>query len=383
MSQQRIVEFLTYGGIGGTQRMVLEFLRRASRKQFHISVCVLLERNWVNEEAAELGIDNTSLNMRGYGDLAAWARLYRWVRGNDVDLIRTYGLKAHLIGRIVGKIAGIPVNITSVRSTDPWRRWHHVALDRLTSGLSDLYIANSEAGADITHTRERIPRAKILTIPNGIDLERFSGSIAPARLKALRQEFGIADDERMIGMVANFRKMKGHATLIQALPQILTHCPDTRCVLIGEPFVNEPAYHQQVVELVRQRGLTDRVVFTGPRNDMPALLALLDVVALPSWWEGVPASVLEAMAMSRPVVASAVGGTPEIVEHNHTGLLIPPKDSVQLAEAIVALLQSPALAARLGLAGQRLVRRRFSLDAMVSATERIYDHLISTYKKRV
>ena len=245
VAPKRIVEFLTYGGIGGTQRMVLEFLRRASREKFHVYVCVLLEHSWVNDEAANLGLENTSLNMCGYRDLAVWGRLYRWLKDKDVDLIRTYGLKAHLIGRIVGKISGIPVNITSVRSTDPWRRWHHVALDRLTSGMSDQYLANSEAGAGMTHTRERIPLSKIMTIPNGVDVKRFSGVIEKKVSQALRQEFGLAEDERTIGMIANFRKMKGHATLIDALPRILAAIPKIRCLFIGETFVDEPEYHQQ------------------------------------------------------------------------------------------------------------------------------------------
>lgn len=375
--RKRVVEFLSYGGIGGTQRLVLEFLRRASHEKFHFYVCVLLEHNWVNDEAANLHIENISLNMGGYADIGAWARLYRWLQGKNVDLIRTYGLKAHLIGRIVGKMADIPANITTVHSIDPWRRWHHVALDCATAGLCDLYLANSEAGRQMTHARERIPLARIATVPNGIDVERFSCTVDQDVREAYRQQFGLTNDDLVIGMIANFRKMKGHATLVEAFPHILSRVPQAKCLFIGEAFVNEPDYHQQLVQSIQAQGLHDHIRFTGPRNDMPEMLAITDIVTLPTWWEGLPVSLTEAMAMGKPVVASSVGGIPEIIDDHVTGVLIPPRDATALAEALLELLTSPDMAKRLGQAGQARVRKEFSLERMVADTERTYEQVIA------
>ena len=122
MPKKRILEFLTYGGIGGTQQMFLEFIRHASHNKYTFYVCVLLNHNFVNEELTQMHIENTSLNMRGYWDISVWRKFYRFAKNKHVDLLRTYGLKAHIIGRVVGKLLGIPVNITSVRSTDPRRK---------------------------------------------------------------------------------------------------------------------------------------------------------------------------------------------------------------------------------------------------------------------
>lgn len=377
MDRLRIVEFVTYAGIGGMQQMLAQYLRHASHDRYELYVCALLERNWLLEEAEKLHIPQTALNFRGYWDLAAWWRFYRFLRGKQIDLIRTYGLKAHIIGRIVGRLAGVRVNITSVRSTDPWRKWYHVLLDRLTSGLTDLYISNSEAGRLITHQREQIALSKILTIPNGIDLAVFNPAQIPQYRRSLRQEFGIDATAPVIGFVANFRKMKGHATLVDALPRIREQFPTIRCLFVGETFVKEPDYEAELRQSVCAKGLDQVVVFTGVRHDIPAVLSLCDVFVSSSLWEGLPTAILEAMAMQRPVVATAVGGTPELVEEHVTGLFIPAQNPGALADAVLALLRDPEYAQRLGQAGYARVQRMFSLKAVVAQTEAIYARLLT------
>jgi glycosyltransferase involved in cell wall biosynthesis len=376
------LEFLTYAGIGGTQRMVVEFLRRVSRKKFRCYVCVLLEEGFVNEQATAMHIENVSLKMRGYWDLVAWWKFYTFIKGKQLDLIRTYGLKAHIIGRIVGKLLGVPVQITSVRSTDPWRKWYHTLLDRMTSGFADLYLSNSEAGRLITHQRERIPLSKIRMIPNGIDLANYAPatSATQPRYVALKKELGIAYEDRVIGIVANFRAMKGHRTIVDALPRIRANIPHIKCLFVGEAFVNEPSYQQELQHYVQEQRLADVIIFTGRWDDIPDLLAILDVLLLPSLWEGLPTSVLEAMAMKKPIVASAVGGIPELVESGRTGILIPPQDAQALSDAVILLLSQPELAQKMGEAGYGRVCQDFSLSTITLQTETLYEQLIQ--KKR-
>ncbi len=378
MSKRRILEFVTYAGIGGTQRMVFELLRHASHKRYAYYLCVLLERNVLNEEVERLGIENCALNMQGCWDLRAWWKLYRFARSKRIDLLRTYGLKAHIIGRLIGTLLRIPVNITSVRSTDPWRQWYHVLLDRLTSGMTDLYLANSEAGRSMTHQRERIPLSKIITIPNGIDLEHFASPDADRHSlsRACRQQFNIPSDAQIIGIVATFRRMKGHQTIVDALPAILNDFPNTRCLFVGDAFVNEPDYKGKLLEAVRRKQLEDVVIFTGERQDIRELLALLDIFVLPSLWEGFSTALLEAMAMKKAVIASAVGGTPEFVESGKTGILIPPNDPAALARAVTALLHNPERIREMGQAAHKYVQQYCSLETVVRQTESIYERLL-------
>ncbi len=352
--------------------MFLEYLRHTSHDKYIFYVCVLLEHGFLNESVSRMKIDNTSLNMRGYWDLRAWWKLYQFATGKQIDLIRTYGLKAHIIGRIVGKAMGIPINITSVRNTDPWRKWYHVWLEVLTSGLTDLYISNSEAGRIATHRRERIPLKKIITIPNGIDITNYP---SPKRETILtyRQRLGLSEGDPVLGIVANLRAQKGHKTIADALLRIQGVFPAVKCLFVGADLLNG-AIHTYV----QAKGLRNVVIFTGSREDIPELLSVLDVFLLPSTWEGFPKSILEAMAMQKPVVASNVGGIPEIVEHQKTGIIIPPQDSNALTEAVIELLHSPERASQMGQFGYQRVKEHFSIDSVVKHTEAVYDQFLSS-----
>jgi glycosyltransferase involved in cell wall biosynthesis len=372
MSKKRILEFASYAGIGGTQTMLLEFLRHASPVKYEFSVCVLLEHGFLNEEVSKSGIDNTSLNMRGYWDFAAWWKLYRFARDKQFDLIRTYGLKAHIIGRLVGRLLGIPVNITSVRNTDPWRKWYHALLDFLTSGLTDVYISNSEAGRIATHQREHVPLSKIITIPNGIDLSAYTAMSIGDTRRRYRQALGIAPTTPVIGIVANLRQQKGHKTIVDALPVMLEQFPDVKCLFVGEDLLNG-----EIHQYVQEKQLDQTVIFTGFRPDIPELLSVLDVFLLPSLWEGIPRAILEAMALQKPVVVTAVGGIPEIVEPDQTGIFVPSDDPKALAQAVIFLLTNPDIAEKMGQAGYERVQQFFALDAVVARTEVIYDQLIN------
>ena len=375
MAKQRILEFATYAGSGGTQQEIVKLARHLSREKYAVTVSVLLAGGLLNEEAARLQLDTVSFGMRGYWDLAAWWKFYRFAKGKQFDLVRTYGLKGHIVGRIVGKLfLKIPVNITTIHSTDPWRTWYHALLDRLTAPLVDLHISNSEAGRLAAHRRERVPLEKIITIPNGVNFADYAPYLAERQAFSAkcRAEFGIPADAPVIGIVANLRKMKGHVTIVDALPQMLARAPHLKCLFIGEDLMGG-----EIQRYIHARGLEQAIILTGDRRDVPALLAALDVFLLPSLWEGLPTSIVEAMAMQTPVVASSVGGIPELVEHGVTGYLIPPQHPAALAEAVTHLLAHPELARQFGRAGYDRARRDFSMDAVVAKTEAAYDRLLA------
>ncbi len=373
MAKKRVLEFISFAGIGGTERMLLEFLRHISHDKYKLYVCVLLQPGVVNEEASRLHIENISLNMRGYWDFRVWWTFYQFAKQKQIDLIRTYGLKADIIGRIVGKLLGIPANITSVRSTDPWRKWYHVFLDYLTSGFTDLYLSNSEAGAAMVHRREGIPHSKILTIYNGVALAVFDpdASEAQGTPYTYKQMFGIAQTDRVIGIVATLNTIKEHKTIVDALPRIQEHIPEIRCMFVGRDDL-----HGEIQRYVRKKQLEDTIIFTGCRRDIPQILSMFEVFLLPSLWEGLPMSILEAMAMKKPVIATSVGGIPELVDHKRTGLLIPPNDPEALSDAVIFLLSNPAIAVNMGLAGYERVQQEFSIQTVVTKTETVYDQLI-------
>ncbi|TMG24538.1 MAG: glycosyltransferase [Chloroflexi bacterium] len=202
-------------------------------------------------------------------------------------------------------------------------------------------------------------------IYNGVDLDRYERQEPCCTLP---EEYGMEPGAQLVGVVARLEPEKGHPTLLEAWPKVLQSCPEAYLLIIGEGS-RRAELERQVSEL----RIAHRVVFTGRRDDIPAVTAALEIAVLPSYREAQGLTILEAMALRRPVVASAVGGIPEMIEDGLTGLLVPPRDPEALATAIVRLLRDHSLADTLGRAGHDMVHDRFCIELMVKAIERIYD----------
>jgi glycosyltransferase involved in cell wall biosynthesis len=202
-------------------------------------------------------------------------------------------------------------------------------------------------------------------IYNGVDLSRYDSQEACCTLP---DEYGMEPGSEIVGVVARLEPEKGHATLLEAWPLVLRSVPDVYLLIVGEGSRREALEAQ-----ARDLRIAHRVVFTGRRDDVPAVTAALDVAVLPSYREAQGLSVLEAMALSRPVVASNVGGIPEMITDGITGLLVPPHDPEALAGAIIRLLRDHPYADTLGRAGHDMVHDRFCIQLMVKAVEEIYE----------
>ena len=202
-------------------------------------------------------------------------------------------------------------------------------------------------------------------IYNGVDLQRYDHQEPCCTLP---EEYGMEPGSQIVGVVARLEPEKGHPTLLEAWPGVLRAVPDAYLLIVGEGSRRDALEAQ-----ARELRIAHRVVFTGRRDDVPAVTAALDVAVLPSYREAQGLTILEAMALSRPVVASNVGGIPEMIEDGVTGLLVPPHDADALAAAIVRLLSDHPYADTLGRAGHDLVHDRFCIELMVDAVETIYD----------
>ncbi|MEJ7749083.1 MAG: glycosyltransferase family 4 protein, partial [Candidatus Limnocylindrales bacterium] len=202
-------------------------------------------------------------------------------------------------------------------------------------------------------------------IYNGVDLSRYDRQEPCCTLP---DEYGMEPGSKLVGVVARLEPEKGHPTLIDAWPAVLHAVPEAYLLIVGEGSRREALESQ-----ARDLRIAHRVVFTGRRDDVPAVTAALDVAVLPSYREAQGLSILEAMALSRPVIASNVGGIPETIENGVTGLLVPPRDAEALAAGIVRLLQDHPYADTLGRAGHDLVHDRFCIELMVNAVQTIYD----------
>jgi glycosyltransferase involved in cell wall biosynthesis len=229
----------------------------------------------------------------------------------------------------------------------------HLAIQRAAYACAHAIVANSKASAAQLRA-ERVPDRKVTVVPNGLDAGAFTVA-APTRPR------------RHVITVANLRPEKGHVVLVDAAVHVLSRFPDARFSVVGE------GRERAAIEArLTERGVSYAFRLLGERQDVPSLLAEADLAVLPSLTESLPNAVLEAMAAGLPVVASQVGGVPEVVDHGGTGLLVAAGDAHALADAICAVMAEPLLATRMGLAARAMVQRRFSYDRMVSAIEGLY-----------
>jgi glycosyltransferase involved in cell wall biosynthesis len=317
----------------------------------------------IANEIRALGIPVLDLGMASKWRWDAFWRLYHLLRRERPTILHTWLFHANIPGRVLGRLAGIPIVISGERTMGMESRWRYW-LNRLTAPIADRVTCVSPQVADFVVNHIGIPQDKVVTIPNGIevpDVER------PAAGRQARIKLGLPTDQVMVGTVARLDPVKRLDVLLQALRWL----PDAYAVIIGDG-----PERARLMALSEGLGLTGRVRFPGQQGDIWRWLAALDVFALSSDWEGMSNALLEAMAAGLPVVATEVGGTPDVVVNGATGLLVPPRDPTALAEAIVSLLNDADLRHRMGQTGRERVVQYFSAEQMVERTQALYEKLL-------
>ena len=358
----RVLQLLATGGNGGAQESYSGLLLRLDRSRYEVRA-LSLSRGSAVQRLRRLGLEVEVIDEAD--DEGAIRELAAYLRREEIDLLHAHMYRAEVIGARAALAAGTPVVMATVHSSRVRSPLDIAALAALTPVMDRLIVPSASIAAKVR--AEGRGGASFSIIPNGVDLARFD---LPLTACALRREFGIPAGAPLLGVIARLEPEKGHRYLIDAMPAILRGAPETWLAIVGEG--------SQEAELRAQASALpaptrDRIVFAGRREDVAAITGELDVAVLPSLREAQGISILEAMARSRPVVASAVGGIPEVLTDGIDGLLVPPADPVALAEACIRVACSPSLRARLGEAGRATVEARFSLDAMVRRIEDVYD----------
>lgn len=362
---------------GGEQSLYL-LLKYTDRSRFE-PILVCLADGLLRERVEELGIPVEIMSMRGKADLGVALRLAKVIDRVHPDLIVTQTARTNLIGRLARLISGVPI-LTIVQAPisrdtnaqSPGRV--NAIVERITSFLTTRYIAVSRAVADDLRSLG-VPKRKIRVVYNSFDPALIDA--APYR-PALRAELGLSEHAPLVGMVASFRPRKGAEYLIDAMAHVLEELPEARLVLAGHgDWVEGEDYLEVLRRRVRERGVSERVRTIGFREDVPELLSSLSVKVLPSiFGEGSSLVLMEAMALGVPVVASDTEGNNEVIEHERSGLLVPPRRAKELADAILRLLRDRDEARRLAEGGRRRARELFAADRMAAFYREEYDGLL-------
>jgi glycosyltransferase involved in cell wall biosynthesis len=358
----RILQLLATGGTGGAQESYTGLLLRLDRSRYDVRALSLSAGNAV-QRIRRLGLSADVLDETD--DEAAVRELSAWLRREEIDLVHAHMFRAEVVGVRAAVAAGTPVIIATVHSSRVRSAEDVATLAALTPAMDRLIVPSESIESKVR--AEGRGGARFAVIPNGVDLSRFATPPPPC---SLRRELGVPPEAPLIGVVARLEPEKGHAHLLEAWPRVAAAVPDAWLVIVGEG--SECAGLRATVDAM-PADAARRVIFTGRREDVSALTAELAVAVLPSLREAQGISLLEAMARRVPVVASAVGGIPEVVTDGVSGLLVPPASPEALAHALIRLARSPALRRRLGEAGYDTVRDRFSIDAQVRRIQSIYD----------
>jgi glycosyltransferase involved in cell wall biosynthesis len=369
----------------GAQKAMLELARGLKRRGHKVSVVTMYDKgNYVAvfAERYDLGIIDVGMKrpgernplLKGWRFIGGIVRLYRLMRTLRPQVLQTFSHYSNILGPLMAWLAGVPVRISSQRMSlkdySAWLLW----LDRTiaNSFLVHRMVAVSEGTRRFCIEEEGINPDKLVKIHNGIDTKRFSMKLSSEAQRDLRQELGLYPKSLVVLTVARLHPQKGHRYLIEAIPQILRDFPQARFL-----FVGEGALAEVLVSQVSQTNLDKYIRFLGVRQDIPQLLAISDLFVLPSLWEGLPNSVLEAMAAGVPVIATDVDGTPELIGDGRTGLLVPPADPDALEEAICRLLRDESLRTALAEAARQRVEREFSCDVNLCSFVDLYQSLVA------
>jgi len=360
----RIVYLITELDTGGAQKVLLQLLSRLDRQRFSPSVaCLYNGAGTVAQEIRMLGIPVADLGMTAKWRVDAFWRLYRLLKKERPVILHTHLFHANIPGRVMGRLAGVPVIISTEHTMGMESEWRY-RVNRITHPLADRVVCVSPQIASFVTRRAGIPDAKTVVIQNGIDLQRFRSM--PDRQGA-RVALGLPVDHLLICTVARLDPVKRLDILLGALARL----PGVHLVVVGEG-----QERRKLARLASELGVEQRARFVGDQRDVLPWLAACDLFVLSSDWEGLPMAVLEAMAAGLPVVATDAGGMPDLVEPNVTGRLVPPGQVDALAQAIAGLLGDAQLRREMGRAGAKRVADAFGLDQMTERTVQLYDELL-------
>lgn len=376
-SKPRVLEFLctpVRAGVGEHALSLIVALGDYGFAPYIVAPFPLLKA--MDRELNNFGVKRLGMEIASPLDWRGILRLAKFFKQERIDLVHCHMADAGFCAAPAARLAGVPRVIETSHGREIWREGKLLKgsfwFDRQISRLIDRYIAVSESVARHLRNTKRIPDWKISVIRNGRDLSEFEPA-TPAQIAEARAEFGLNDRNQVILMVARFSVEKGHALLIDALRLIQDRSPQLVVLLAGDGPLEA-----EIRARCEAGGLSTQVRFLGHRKDPHRLFTVADVVVMPSSIEGLPLVAVEALASGRPVAATAVGGTPEVVIDGYTGLLVPPGDAKALAIAIERLLSGPELRFKMGAAGRALVERHYDLKQQIQQTMALYTELINT-----
>jgi len=355
--------------IGGIQNFLINLVNRIDQTKFRTTVINFIHSEPLVQSISQEVCPVLSLNKKPGFDWGLIRSLSDLLKGKKPDVIQTHNWGTLVEGFLAGSMGGITRFVHAERGTLN-RNWKNIMVQQLLWRRMDKVLCVSEAHKHEIIETIHFPSSRIHSIVNGVDVDKFQPN--STMRASFRKEMGLTDEHICIGSVGYLRPIKNHILLMKAGKEICHQYHNVRICLIGEGPEKE-----KLMLAAQENGIQAQVIFCGARHDIPLVLNGMDVFVLPSLNEGLPNAVLEAMATKIPVIASHVGGVPEVVQNEENGLLFTSNDPTSLTRKLEDLISYPEKRKMLAQNGRDRVVSQFSLDSMVKAYEDLYQSLVA------
>ena len=369
----RVLHIITSLVIGGAERLVVSAANGLPPARFEQAICVLIERGPLAGEAEAIGVRVFCIGaFPGLRHPLAFARLVRTIRVFGPTIVHTHLQSANLYGRLAARLAGVPIVVSTEHNVYATKARRYVTIERWLARTTDALIAVSEEVRQFLSQQIGVAPSAIRVIPNGVAVRAPS----PERAAALRARIGGAEAGIVLGTIASLTPKKGHQFLLRAVAALRDRGVTSTLVLAGDG-----PERPRLEALAQQLGIARRVHFLGAVPLAADVLAVVDVFVLPSLVEGLPLALLEAMLTGAAVVATSVGGVPEVVTSGVNGMLVRAGDEAALAAAIETLARSPELRARLGWRARETIQRGYTEAQYLASLSALYLELVGAHGK--
>jgi len=350
--------------IGGLERVIAEILYSCDKKLFQMSVWCISSGGDIADELKKKGYEVKILGINSYYNPFNILKLAFLLKKHNPHIIHTHGYFAGTIGRLAGILAGVKNIFHHVHSHyTNFKKRNHL-IEKILSYKTKKIICCSNAVSEFIQKKERIKLEKISVIYNGVTVPK----ILSEQINQINKEFFLIDSQKIIVTVASLTPNKGHSILIEAIPNIISEYNNVKFL-----FVGDGPCKKNLIEKAVFLKIIDRIVFTGVRRDVYAILSIADIFVLPTIErEGLGISIIEAMSLGKPVVASKVGGILEVVVDGVNGLLVPPQNVKELYKAIITLLKDDKKCIEFGKAGYKEYEKKFKAEKMAEKIKEIY-----------
>ena len=353
----------------GAERLLADVLKNRS-DNFEFIVLCLIEGGLLVNEIEEMGVPVVVLGRSGRYDISLLIRLVSWLRNHKPLVVHTHLFTADSWGRLAAFISRVPGIFSTVHSVNSWKSLIHKFVDRIFSLFTTQIIACSDKVAEVLKNADGIPSNRVVSIANGVSLDRIS-SIHPVDLQS---DFGIDPNTMTLIIVGRLHEAKGHTDLLPVFSRLIQQKLNLHLLVVGEGELES-----QIRRQISEMGIENHVTLTGFRSDVLSLIAACDVVVMPSRWEGLPMALLEAMALEKPVVATSVGGIPNVIRDGENGLLVSAGNMTMLEEKLNLILHDKVLYKRVSEHAKSTILDHYSAKTVSNRYEELYDAVRDKY----